>query len=472
MTGSRDGAVARAHAAFDDGAFLDRLAAWVAIPTESQVPERTPELHRYVHEALVPAFDAMGFDSQVVENSVEGRGPFVVASRIEDPAKPTLLLYGHGDVVRAIESEWSEGLKPYELKVVGDRVYGRGTVDNKGQHLIAMMALESVLAERGGKLGFNVKFLIETGEEQGSPGLKAFVDGHKELLKCDLFAGLDGPRRSFKRMQLDLGCKGGLFFDLVVDLKREGGLHSGHWGGVMPDAGIILAQGIASITTPQGRILVDEWRPKHIASEVIAAAQDIETDPIPGMPEPDPDWGEVDLGPLAKSYCWTGFIVLAYQTGNPDNPVNSVPSHAKARCQIRHTVDIDATQAVSGLQRHLDERGLGIVRVTTEGIGRDAFPASRTDLNDPWVQFVARSMERTTGHPPNIAPNTAASGPNEMFKAGLDVPTMWIPHSYFGCGQHGPDEHGLKGLFREGLGVMAALYWDLAEEETPPARGA
>ena len=471
MPASRDSAIGRAHEAFDDGRFLARLAQWVAIPSESQVPASTPELARYVNQALVPVLKGMGFEAEVFANSVEGRGPFVVASKIEDTAKPTLLLYGHGDVVRAVPEEWSDGLDPYVMKIVGERVYGRGVVDNKGQHCLGITALEAVMAERGGTLGFNCKVLIETGEEQGSPGLKAFVDSHAGLLKCDLFAGLDGPRRSFKRMQLDLGCKGGVFFDIIVDLNRAGGLHSGHWGGVMPDAGIILAQAISTITTPQGRIRVDEWRPSSVPQAAIDAANALETDPIPGTPEPDPQWGETELGPVAKGYCWTGFVVLAYECGNPDNPVNSVPSFAKARCQVRHTVDVAAEDVIPGLRRHLAEASIEGVEVTAEHIKRDAFPASRTDLDNPWVRFVAASFEQTTAAAPNITPNTSGSGPNEMFKAGLGVPTMWIPHSYFGCGQHGPDEHGLKGLFREGLGVMAGLYWDLANSDTPPPRG-
>ena len=279
---SRAGAVERAYEKMDGGAYLDDLARRIAIPTESQVPERAGDLDRYQRDEIAPSFEAMGFSCTILDNPVPERGPVLVAQRLEDETRPTVLIYGHGDVVRSIPEEWSDGLDPYEMKIVDDRVYGRGSVDNKGQHTLAMSALQSVLEERGGRLGFNAKFIIETGEEQGSPGLGEIVDANKDLLAADCFIGFDGPRKSFGRMDLNLGCRGGVFFDLVVDLDRTGGLHSGHWGGVMPDAGIILAQALASITTPKGKILIDDWVPQSVPDAVLQACRDLVVDPVPG----------------------------------------------------------------------------------------------------------------------------------------------------------------------------------------------
>ena len=144
--------------------------------------------------------------------------------------------------------------------------------------------------------------------------------------------------------------------------------------------------------------------------------------------------------------------MLAFVTGNPDNPVNSVPSTARARCQIRHTVDVPRENFVPALRRHLDEYGFEAVEIGMD-VGRNQFAASRTDPNHPWVQWMRRSVVETTGSEPNILPCSSGSNPSELFKAGLDVPVIWMPHSYSGCHQHGADEHGLKSLFREGLGT-------------------
>ena len=468
--GSRAAACARARQMVADGRFAADLARRVAIPTESQIAGRTPDLRRYLTDEIGPSFDRMGYRWHLYDNPVPDRGPVLLAERAADPALPTVLVYGHGDVVRGLEGTWAGGRNPWVLAEDGDRLYGRGTVDNKGQHTIAMLAAEAVAAENGGAPRATMKFVIETGEEQGSPGLERILHDNREAFAADVFIGLDGPRLSFGCMDLTLGCRGGFRFDLVVDLGRKGGLHSGHWGGVVPDAGVILAQALASLTTPQGRIAVEGWLPEHVPPAVLAAARDLRIDPVPEMPQDDPSWGEPGLTPTQKVYAWTSFIVLAFQTGNPDNPVNAVPGTAKATCQVRHTVDLPADRIVPALRRHLDARGFGMVEIVAT-VEREQFAPARTDPEDPWVRWVAASLERTTGAPPNVKPCSSGSNPSEMIQRVLGVPVIWIPHSYSGCNQHGANEHGLKPLFAEGLAAMAGLFWDLGDPGTPPRRG-
>jgi acetylornithine deacetylase/succinyl-diaminopimelate desuccinylase-like protein len=87
-------------------------------------------------------------------------------------------------VIRGQEEQWRAGLNPWAVSQEGSRIYGRGTADNKGQHTINLAAIEAVLRTRG-KLGFNLKVLIETGEEMGSPGLKAFCEQNRDALRAD-----------------------------------------------------------------------------------------------------------------------------------------------------------------------------------------------------------------------------------------------------------------------------------------------
>jgi acetylornithine deacetylase/succinyl-diaminopimelate desuccinylase-like protein len=388
----------------------------------------------------------------------------LLGTRIEDPARPTVLLYGHGDVVRAMPERWRAGLDPWKVTVEGDRIYGRGVVDNKGQHLLAIDALRAVLAERG-QLGFNMKIMVETGEEAGSPGLEAFLKRHRELCAADVFIALDGPRQSMSVPDITLGTRAGVAFDLVVNL-REGGHHSGHWGGLLADPGVILAYAITSIFSRDGRILVPGWLPKHIPDAVRQACRDVVIEDLPGPPVLDEGWGEPDLSRAERIYMWTSAVVLASVSGQPEAPVNAVGGTARARIQVRHTVDVRSEDIVPSLRAHLDANGLSEVAIEpiTE---RDLFPASRTDPDEPWVQLVAKSMTQTIGRAPNIIPNTGASGPSEYFKQTLGTPIMWIPHSYGGCGQHGPDEHGLGSLFQEGLGLMAGIWWDIGSHARP-----
>jgi len=156
----RDEAIGRAFAEFDGGRFFDALARRVARPTESQNPARARELTAYLEEEMAPAFAAMGF---VCAIWAEAEGPFLLAERIEDPSLPTVLSYGHGDVVHGQEARWGEGRAPWRLTEEAGAWFGRGVADSKGQHSVNMAALQAVLHTRG-TLGFNAKFLIEMGE--------------------------------------------------------------------------------------------------------------------------------------------------------------------------------------------------------------------------------------------------------------------------------------------------------------------
>ena len=160
---TRAAALESALAHFDSGAFLTDLARRVAIPTESQEPDRKPELRRYLIEEIAPALSKLGCEIQLHDAPDLRGGPYLTAMRIEDAKLPTVFTYGHGDVIRGQAGRWSNDRDPWVISVEGDRVYGRGTADNKGQHSINLAALAAVLRTRG-KLGFNLKVLIEMGE--------------------------------------------------------------------------------------------------------------------------------------------------------------------------------------------------------------------------------------------------------------------------------------------------------------------
>ena len=144
---SRAAAIARAHVHFDSGEFLVDLRRRVAIPSSSQEPERAGALRRYLDDEIAPSVAPLGFKSRVLDNP---KGPpFLVAERIEDAALLSVLIYGHGDTIRGLDDQWRAGLSPWQVTVEGERIYGRGTADNKGQHGINIAALAAVIAERG-----------------------------------------------------------------------------------------------------------------------------------------------------------------------------------------------------------------------------------------------------------------------------------------------------------------------------------
>ncbi|MCH8883234.1 MAG: M20 family metallopeptidase [SAR324 cluster bacterium] len=460
---SRDAAIRRARTYFDHGEFIAELARRVALPTESQNPERAGELRAYLTEELQPALARLGFRSTVLENPVVPRCPFLLAEREEQADLPTVLSYGHGDVVLGYAEQWREGLSPWEVRREGDRLYGRGTADNKGQHTINLAALAAVLAQRG-RLGFNAKLLIETGEEVGSPGLREVCEAEREWFRADVFIASDGPRLEPQRPTVTLGQRGAWNFELSVNY-REGGHHSGQWGGVLADPAITLAHALGTITTNKGKILVPGWCPEEIKDSVRAVLKDLTLASGENVPEIDPEWGEPGLTPAEQVYGWCSFDVLAFDAGNPRNPVNAIPPRASAHCQLRFVVDVEQEALLPALRGHLDAHGYELVEI--KPAGSEVMLPSRLDPDHPWVQWAAASIRETTDLSPTILPNSGGSGPNAIFAKILNLPTLWIPHSYRGCSQHAPNEHLLLPVARQGLEVMTGLFWDLGEGGTP-----
>jgi len=465
---TRETAIEKALEFFDDGDYVAELSRRVAFRTESQKPEQRPELYRYLEEEITPAFEAMGHDCRIFENPVDGKGPVLLASRIEDDDLPTVLGYGHGDVIRGLEDQWREGLSPWETVQDGDRLYGRGTADNKGQHTINMNAMRIAMEARG-KLGFNSKFMVETGEENGSPGLHALVAANKDAFAADVFIASDGPRVSPDTPTIFLGARGVKNFDLVCEL-REGGHHSGNWGGLLANPGIILSHALASIVSETGRIRVKEWLPGPLPNSVKAALRGLTVDGGENAPAIDEGWGEPDLSPAEQVYGWNSFEVLAFKVGNPDNPVNAVPPRAWAHCQLRFIADTDRDAIIPALRKHLDAHGFDMVDVLPPpDMNAGDFASTRTDPDNPWAAWAAASLQKTSGTAPAVIPQLGGSICNDVFTDILGLPTIWVPHSYASCSQHAPNEHILLSEARSAIELIAGLYWDLGEGNTPNA---
>jgi acetylornithine deacetylase/succinyl-diaminopimelate desuccinylase-like protein len=462
--GTREGAVARALEFFDSNGFRDRLAGLVAIPSTSQDPGHKADVERYLGAAIGPWLECMGFAVRIHPNPIAGFGPILTAERIEEGSNTVALTYGHGDTVAGLNDQWRAGLDPWRLTERQDRWYGRGSADNKGQHALNLSALEAVIAERGGKLGFSLKLVLETCEERGSVGLREFVATHKGELAADVLIGSDGPRVLPEVPTIATGTRGTYHFDLVVAL-REGGVHSGHWGGLTTDPAVVLTHALGTVIDRNGRILVRDWLPENgLPASVRSALAGCLVGGGGEAATIDADWGEPGLTAAEKIYGWNSFIVLSMISGRPDSPVNAVAPNARAHCQIRYTVDTDPAIFAPALRRHLDALGFAGVQIENAGI---RMPASRTDPAHPWVHWSVASIERTLGRRVQVIPSSSGGLPGDVFVDHLGVALIWVPHSYNGCQQHGPDEHLLIAPAREGIAAFAGIWWDLGEPGTP-----
>jgi acetylornithine deacetylase/succinyl-diaminopimelate desuccinylase-like protein len=426
----------------DTGEFATELAALVAHRTESA---DAAACDAYLAEALTPILTGLGCAVARHPNPDPAAGPFLVGTRVEGAGLPTLLLYGHADVVDGQAGRWSGGRDPWTLSVEGDRYYGRGAADNKGQHLINLAALRVLLDGRGA-LGFNLTVLIETGEEIGSPGLVEFIAAHRAELRADVLIASDGPRVDAATPTLFLGARGGVTLELDVDL-RPGAHHSGNRGGVLRNPATTLSGAIATLVDGHGRILVPALRPPALPADVREALAEI---PVDG----DPGWGEPGLSPAERLYGWNTLEVLALGSADVDRPVNAIPGRARAVLQLRHVVGTDTDRVPAAVAEHLAGHGYDMVRVTAHS----GFPASRTPLDDPWLGWARRELERAAGGPVAVLPNIGGGLPNHAFRDLLGLPTLWLPHSYPGCRQHAPDEHLPVAIARDGIGLAVVLF--------------
>ena len=385
------------------------------------------------------------------------------AERIEDPALPTVLIYGHGDVVAGYDSQWKDGRSPWQVTADGDRWYGRGTADNKGQHTINIAALGQVLAARG-RLGFNAKLLLEMGEEVGSPGLRQICETRAPALRSDVLIASDGPRLRSDRPTIFLGSRGAFNFDLVVDL-RDGAHHSGNWGGLLANPGIVLANAIASMVDARGRILVAGLRRRRMPDSVRRALADIE----PGEPDGpaiDANWGEPGLTPAERVFGWNSLEVLAFRTGNPDHPVNAIPPRATAHLQMRFVAGCDWRAFVPAMRTHLDLQRLrqsrgprrrtrsrwrrrGSIRTIRGCSGRRRRSKRRPER-------ARRSCRTSAGRCPTIASPTCSG----CRRSGCRIP---IPRAR----STRPTSICWRDVAREGLAIMTGLFWDLGEKGVP-----
>ena len=418
---------------------------------------------------MAPAFARLGFTTRIYDNPLPGQGPVLLATRIEDAKLPTVLGYGHGDVIRGLEDQWTKGKGPWVTARDGDRLYGRGTADNKGQHTLNMAALDAVRAERGGKLGFNAKFIIEMGEEAGSKGLAELVAAHKADFAADVLIASDGPRVKPERPTMTLGCRGAINFDLVCDL-REGGHHSGNWGGLIANPGVILAHALASIVGPKGELLV----PALKAPPMSKAVKD-----VPGrrrdrrrrggpagrrlVGRAGPDAGRARL--CLQRVQHPG---LHDRHARPAGQRHSAQGGRQlpAALRRRHRRRRRHAGAAAPSRRARASRRVKVMPPPAVNDGR--FAATRTEPDHPWAQFVAGSLQRSANAKPAMR---AADG-------RLDLQRR--VHRHPGHAHHldpallrlvlparARRAHPDAASSRSAIALMAGLYWDIGEGKTP-----
>src|ERR1700751_4563514 len=229
---------------------LSELCEFLRIPSVSAKSEHEPDIERAARW-VADHFRAAGFKN--VEIVPTGLHPVVYAESLEAPGKPTILFYGHYDVQPAEPLElWTS--PPFEPQVRGGNIFGRGTADDKGQVHIHLKALES-LRDVNGKLPINVKVLIEGEEEVGSVSLWNFVQKNKEKLKADALVVSDTSMLGKGVPSITYGLRGLNYYQIELT-GPERDLHSGVYGGAVPNPLTILTELFAKLHDKNFRVTI------------------------------------------------------------------------------------------------------------------------------------------------------------------------------------------------------------------------
>jgi acetylornithine deacetylase/succinyl-diaminopimelate desuccinylase-like protein len=230
--------------------FEKDLCTLLSIPSVSTDAERKPDMQACAQEVVRQLLQAGMVEARIMPT---GGHPAVFAASKHRAGLPTILVYGHYDVQPETPLELWES-PPFQPTVRDGKIYARGTTDDKGQFLIHLKAAQGLHAVHG-QLPVNLKFILEGEEEIGSPNLPAFIEEHKELLACDVLVISDTGMYAPGIPSLLYGLRGLSYLEVEVK-GADGDLHSGIFGGGVPNPALELCRILTALKGSDGRILV------------------------------------------------------------------------------------------------------------------------------------------------------------------------------------------------------------------------
>ncbi|HZO73891.1 MAG TPA: M20/M25/M40 family metallo-hydrolase [Ktedonobacteraceae bacterium] len=427
--------------------FLSRLLDYLRRPSISAYGEGIGEVAAY----MAGVMSQMGLAVQILPT--EG-WPMVFGEYRVGPDAPTVLLYGHYDVQPPDPlEEWHS--PPFEPAMRAGRIYARGVADNKGQHFAQLMALESLLACNG-TLPCNVKVLLEGEEEVGSPHMPAFMRAHRDKLLADLMIVSDGPVHENGQSMISFGVRG----VLDLELRARGAnrdLHSGHWGGIVPNPLWTLVHLLATMKNERGEITIDGFydnvQPLTAMEREALAALPIDVDEVKQsldlrrLDEPQ------ERGFFERQAAWPTLTINGIHGGYGGPGSKTVlPHEAIAKCDIRLVEAQTAQEILAKVKAHV-QRHAPNVTVSSHG-GMDP---SKTPLDSPYTEPLLQAITAAQGAAPLLVPAKGASLPNYVFTKILGIPVFCVPYANADEANHAPNENMEVARFFMGIKTGAAM---------------
>lgn len=410
-------------------------------------------------ELLVEMMGEVGIDARVMETD----GLPVVFGQItsDRPDAPTLLIYTHYDVQPGDpEDAWES--PPFEARIVGDRMIGRGTTDAKGNLMAHLKAVQALRATTG--MPITVKFIFDGEEESGSPSLPAFFEANRELLRADAALSFDGGFDAGNVPRVNLGSSG----LASVTLKARGGtkdLHSAR-ARLVPNPAWKLVWALATMKAPDGTITIDGFYddirpPTETERKLLEDAvwdEEAQKEAL-GVDEFLGDVTGVDALQqlLFTPTCNISGIASGY-VGEGSKTL--LPSTATVNLDFRLVADQDPKDIIEKVRRHLEKHGLHDIEMTAG----DGVEPSRTSADTDFARLVIESARRVYGREPRVVPTGDASGRQGVwFASKLGIPGAGSsvgPPDWRG---HAANEFMTLGHFIDGV-KYAATIWTLFGE--------
>ncbi|MET7294394.1 dipeptidase [Streptomyces griseoloalbus] len=443
------------------GAFLDDLAEWLRIPSVSAQPDHAPDVRRSA-DWLAAKLKETGFPTAEVWQTPGA--PAVYAEwPSADPEAPTVLVYGHHDVQPAAREDGWAG-EPFEPVVRDNRLYARGAADDKGQVFFHTLGVRAHLATAGRTTpAVHLKLLIEGEEESGSPHFRALVEQHADRLTADAVIVSDTGMWSEDTPTVCTGMRG--LAECEIRLYGPGqDIHSGSFGGAVPNPATAAARLVAALHDEHARVAIPGFY------DGVVELTDRERELFAELPFDERQWLHT-----AKSHgTWgeAGYSTLERIWARPTAEVNGIgggyqgpgsktiiPSSAMVKLSFRLVAGQDPEHVAQAVRDWVP--GQLPAGIRHEIVFSPATRPCLTPLDHPALQSVVRAMGRAFGAPVRFT-REGGSGPAADLQDVLGAPVLFLGISVPSDGWHAPDEKVELDLLLKGVETTAYLWGDLA----------
>lgn len=447
---------ARAHAE----RFLGELFEFLRIPSLSGDPAHAADVRRAA-EWLAAHMRGLGFDGVAV---METAGhPVVYGEWLgAGPDRPTVLVYGHYDVVpAAMEDGWDT--PPFEPVIKDGRIYARGATDDKGQLFIHVKALESFLKSEGAA-PVNIKFLIEGEEEVSSPNLKPFIEAHLDLLKADVCLISDSSMPSMDKPAITHSLRGMTYIEVEVHGPKED-LHSGFFGGAVHNPALALVEILGGLYNPDHTIAVpgfyDDVVPltaeerAMIARTELSEAQLKQSTGVPAV------WGDASYTLRERVSARPTLDINGLWSGwSGPGPKTIIPAKAGARLSARLVANQNPHKIYELLKARIEALAPPTVRVEVRLLTTGEPALIPFDV--PAMQAAARAYERGWGATPTFVRGGGSIPIVADIARLMQIPVVMMGYGLDDDGLHAPNESYSVEMFQRGIETAIVYLEELA----------